>query len=516
MDEKTLEALLEPATYGPGVENVRLIQTHSSWVFLTGEFVYKVKKPVNFGFLDYTTLESRYHFCNEEVKLNRRLAPEIYLGVVPIKNDQGRIALGGRGEVVDYAVKMKEIPQSAIMTELLKRGEIRFDTVARLAGIVADFHRRAETNPEIEKFGSPKTIKFNWDENFEQTEGFRDISLSSEIFNFIQTHVTTFMGEKKPIFQKRIADKKIRRCHGDLHSGNIFITDKIHIFDCIEFNLRFSCSDTTSDVAFLGMDLDFHNRKDLADHFIERYIQASGDSELLTLLDFYKCYRAYVRGKVTSFKLNDPGIGKEEKDEAVRFAKSYFALAQHYAHSLFEKPKLVIVSGLPGVGKTYIAERLAERNNWYHLKTDFIRKKLAGLDIEQHYYDHPTLYSPEMSLKTYQEMMRRAEVYLKAGKSVILDATFNKKKPREETFALAQKLNVKVCYIHFTCPEEIVLQRLEKRSREISASDATKEVYFKMKGNFETFGNKYGPLLIIDTTDDLGKILEKVEELTFS
>jgi len=194
-------------------------------------------------------------------------------------------------------------------------------------------------------------------------------------------------------------------------------------------------------------------------------------------------------------------------------AKSYFGLAHHYARSLFERPKLIIVSGLPGVGKTHIAERLVLKKNWFHLKTDFIRKELAGLDIEEHYYEHPTLYSSVMSLKTYKEMMRRAEIYLRAGKAVILDATFNKRKPRQEAFELAKRLKIKAWYIHFTCPEEVVLQRLEKRSREISASDATQEVYFKIKGNFETFGTTYKPHLVIDTTEDEKKIFEKLDRL---
>ncbi len=511
MDEEILRALLKPKTYGSGVTGVRMVQTHSSWVFLTGEFVYKVKKPVNFGFLDYTTLERRRHFCNEELRLNRLLAPAIYLGVVPIKNDEGRISLGGRGAVIDYAVKMKEIPQSAIMTEVLKRGEVRFATIAELAGIVADFHHRAETNSEIEKYGSIETVQFNWDENFEQTEAFKDITITSDMFAAIKTGINKFIKEHEPMFRKRLNDKKVRRCHGDLHSGNIFITDTIYIFDCIEFNLRFSCSDTTSEIAFLAMDLDFHGRKDLSDHFVEQYIRTSRDHELVSLLDFYKCYRAYVRGKVTSFKLNDPGVKGEEKAEAVRLAKRYVDLASYYSRCLFETPKLIIVSGLPGVGKTYCAERLAQKKNWFHLKTDFIRKELAGLDIEKHYYDRPKLYSPAMSLKTYQEMMRRAERYLRAGKSVLLDATFNKRTPRQEAFELAKRLKIKAWYIHFTCPEEVVLQRLEKRSREISASDATQEVYFKMKGNFETFGNKYKPHAIIDTTEDPEKIFEKLD-----
>ena len=512
MDEEALNALLDPKTYGPNVKEVRLLDTHSSWVFLSGEFAYKIKKPVNFGFLDYTTLERRKFFCEEELKLNKLWAPEIYLGVVAITRDGGEVELDGEGEVIDYAVKMRELPQASIMTERLKRGEIGFATIAQIAKIIADSHSRAETNSEIAKYGSLEVVRFNWDENFEQTECFKNITIPSDVFETIKTNINKFIREKEALFLKRIEDGRIRRCHGDLHSGNIFITDKIYIFDCIEFNLRFSCQDVASDVAFLAMDLDFHDLKDLSDHFIEQYIQKSGDAELLRLLDFYKCYRAYVRGKVACFKLGDPGMGEGEKKEIARVARSYFELAHYYSKSLFEEPKLVIFSGLPGVGKTHIARRLARRCNWAHLMTDFIRKELAGLPIEAHYYGDPKLYSPQMSLKTYEEMLRRAELYLSMGKSCILDATFNKKEPREKAFQLAERLNIKAHYVHFTCPEDEVLRRLQKRSGEVAASDATPEVYFKMKENFDSFE----PHLVIDTTEDLEAILKRLEGLISS
>lgn len=515
MDEEALKALSDPKTYGPNVQEVRLLDTHSSWVFLTGEFAYKIKKPVNFGFLDYTTLERRKFFCEEEIRLNRLWAPEIYLGVVAITRDRGEVRLDGDGEVIEYAVRMRELPQPSIMTELLKRGEVGFSTVAKIAQIIADSHSRAETNSEIAQYGDLKMVKFNWDENFEQTERFKDVTIPSDLFETIKTNVNKFMGRKGALFLKRIRDGKIRRCHGDLHSGNIFITDKIYVFDCIEFNLRFSCQDVASDVAFLAMDLDFHDRKELSDHFIGQYIQKSGDVELLSLLDFYKCYRAYVRGKVTSFKLNAPQREEDEKTEVAQVARSYFELAHDYSNSLFEEPRLIIVSGLPGVGKTHIAKRLAKRWNWFHLTTDVIRKELAGLPIEEHYYGDLKLYSPEMSLKAYKEMLRRAEIYIRAGKGCILDATFNKREPREEAFQLAERLNIKAHYIHFICPEDAVLQRLQKRSGEVSASDATPEVYFKMKENFEPF-EPYKPHLIIDTTEDLEVILKKIETLIFS
>jgi aminoglycoside phosphotransferase family enzyme len=333
-DQKpVVEALLKPDAYPEETGKIELIQTHISYVFLTKNYVYKVKKAVNFGFLDFSTLDKRRFFCEKELELNRRLCPEIYLEVVSI-NNSGNIKVKGIGETVEYALKMKRLPQERIMTVLLKEDKVDKKTIDAIAQIVAQFHSQAQTNSEICEFGSLKIVKTNWDENFAQTTKYINQTIAQTEFEFIQTKIKNFLEKNQSLFESRIADGQIRDCHGDLHSGNIFITDKICIFDAIEFNDRFRYSDVAADVSFLAMDLDFQQRPDLANHFIERYIAYCKDQTLTQLLAFYKCYRAYVRGKVISFKLDDQNITRQEKESLVKEAQAYFKLAAEYAKNL--------------------------------------------------------------------------------------------------------------------------------------------------------------------------------------
>ena len=324
---------MKPEAYDEDPGHIELVQTHISFVFLTQNFVYKVKKAVNLGFLDFTTLEKRRFFCEKELELNRRLCGDMYLEVVPI-NRSNVIKIKGEGETVEYAVKMKRIPQEKMLSSLLEENKVDEKLVGRIAKIIADFHSKAETNKRISEFGSLAIIETNWKENFEQTEEFVGKSISLKDFKQIQERVEDFLKRNTSLFEKRIADGRVRDCHGDIHSGNIFVADRVYIFDAIEFNERFRYSDVASDVAFLAMDLDFKERTDLSNFFIENYVKYSGDRELTKLLPFYKCYRAYVRGKVVSFKLKDPNVSVKEKKAAMKEAKAYFKLASAYAKIL--------------------------------------------------------------------------------------------------------------------------------------------------------------------------------------
>ncbi len=331
--KQIIDALQKPEAYPENPGKIQLIQTHISMVFLTDKYVYKVKKAVNFGFLDFSTLEKRRLFCEKELALNSRLCPEIYLEVVPI-TQSGTLRIGGSGEPVEYALKMKRLPQEKIMTTLLRENQVNRKTVDEIASIVAEFHNLAQTNAAISEFGTLKIVKVNWDENFSQTAKYINQAIPAVDFQFIQTKINTFMEQNQPLFKKRVTEGHIRDCHGDLHSGNIFITDKICVFDAIEFNDRFRYSDVAADVAFLAMDLDFQQKPDLAAYFIERYQTYSKDRQLGQLLPFYKCYRAYVRGKVVSFRLDDPNIKAQEKQAAIYEAQAYFKLAAQYAKKL--------------------------------------------------------------------------------------------------------------------------------------------------------------------------------------
>jgi aminoglycoside phosphotransferase family enzyme len=331
--KQVVEALMKPDAYDEDAGSIELVQTHISFVFLTRNFVYKVKKAVNLGFLDFTTLEKRRFFCEKEMKLNRRLCRGMYLEVVPINKSEA-IKIKGEGETVEYAVKMKRMPQEKMMNKLLEKNKVDDRLVDRIAKIIAEFHSKAETNKRISEFGSLAVIETNWKENFDQTEEHIGKTISTENFKLIRKKVEDFMKRNRSLFKKRITEDRVRDCHGDIHSGNIFVTNGIFIFDAIEFNERFRYSDVAADVAFLAMDLDFRERSVLADFFVDRYIRYSGDQGLTQLLPFYKCYRAYVRGKVTSFKLNDPNISDQEKSTATKEAEAYFKLSSSYAKML--------------------------------------------------------------------------------------------------------------------------------------------------------------------------------------
>ncbi len=326
-------ALMNPESYDESVKEVSMMQTHISWIFLTGRYAYKVKKPVNFGFLDFTSLEKRKFYCEKELELNRRLASYIYLEVVPINQFHGKIKMKGDGKAVEYALKMRELPQESIMLNLLEKDRVDDIIIGKIAKIIADFHSNTEIKT-INQFDSFKMTKFNWDENFIQIKPFIGRTIDRDRFVFVESKIKGFLLGNKTIFEKRNAEGRVKDGHGDLHSGNIFISDKIYIFDAIEFNERFRFGDVANEVAFLSMDLDFHNKGDLSNYFVEKYIEYSKDEELKKLLDFYKCYRAFVRGKVISFKLNEENISNDEKQESIKLAREYFDLAFDYATRL--------------------------------------------------------------------------------------------------------------------------------------------------------------------------------------
>jgi len=333
--EKMLEALQNPAAYPEQTSNVKLVQTHISWVFICDEFVYKLKKPVNFGFLDFSTLEKRKHYCHQEVELNRRLAKDVYLGVSPVVFDGDRYRILDvleDGETVEYAVKMRVIPNEILLKNRFEMGALTKEDIDRTARAIAEFHATAKQSTKIDEFGSLETVRFNTDENFQQTEAYIGSSILPEQFEALKSWTTEFYTHHAEVFQKRISAGRVRDCHGDLHMEHICLTEPITIIDCIEFNERFRYSDTASDIAFLLMDLEYHDGKQFAELLYDSYKKYSGElgSELELIMKYYKIYRAYVRGKVNSFQLNDPNISEAKKEEAKKTARKYFELAYSY------------------------------------------------------------------------------------------------------------------------------------------------------------------------------------------
>jgi hypothetical protein len=319
---------MSKGAYPEPTDRIELVQTHISLVFLTDNYVYKIKKAVNFGFLDFSTMEKRKYYCEREVELNRRLAADIYLAVLPVTVDNGTVAIGGKGRIIEYAVKMRRLPMECVMIRLLRENRLSGEMVERVARRIALFHAEAGGSSQIDKFGSTEIIRNNTDENFAQTQKYVGKSITKSQYDTIRTFTEDHLNNRSDLFQRRIAEGKIKDCHGDLHLEHICITEPIRIFDCIEFNDRFRYSDTAADIAFLAMDLDFHGRRDLSQALMEAYVRFSGDKGVLDMVNFYKVYRAYVRGKVISFRLDSPDLTSQE--ETLRTAQKYFSLAASY------------------------------------------------------------------------------------------------------------------------------------------------------------------------------------------
>lgn len=323
--------LLSPAALPDETEKVSLVQTHISLVFIGDAFVYKVKKPVKFDFLDFSTLDKREYYCHQEVTLNKRLSKDLYLGVLPVTLHAGHYRIGeGGGEVVDFAVRMRKIPEDRLMKSLFSRGRLGRKHLKALAGVLARFHRNAERSPEIDEFGKPEVFKINTDENFEETEKYINVTLPDEYYRTLSQWTDAFFRDNRGLFLERIEEGRIRDCHGDLHMEHVCLTDPLHIFDCIEFNERFRYGDTVADLAFLLMDLEYSGGGELSRQLWQFYAERAGDEKAESLLRFYKVYRAYVRGKVNSFLLDDPQMPRAQREKAAQTAGNYFKLARSY------------------------------------------------------------------------------------------------------------------------------------------------------------------------------------------
>jgi len=466
-----VNGLLQPTAYPEPTTRVRLEQTQMSFVFLTDGYAYKVKKPVDLGYLDYTTLEKRLHFCNKELELNRRLCANAYLGVVKITRRNNSFVIGGEGGAIEYAVKMRRLPAEHMMDSLLEKNGVTDDMIDSLAERIAVFHRQADTNKEISAFGDIETIIQNTEENFSQTDRYIGKTISRWQLERIMEYTRRFIAQNKPLFEERVREGHIRDCHGDLHTAHICFEDGICIYDCIEFNDRFRYGDVAAEVAFLAMDLDHHGHADLSRSFVNKYIGFSGDEGLKKLLPFYKCYRAYIRGKVACFKLDDPYIRPEERRQTRETAAGYFDLACAYIKS---KPSLFITVGLVGSGKSTLAQALAKRMGMTVISSDVTRKRLASVPRSEHRFEEfdSGIYSPDFSRRTYDTMF-----ILDDGGSVVLDASFIKATERQKAAEIAAEAGAQFFTLECNLDEELTRQRLDHRLEEESVSDGRWEIY---------------------------------------
>jgi aminoglycoside phosphotransferase family enzyme/predicted kinase len=505
-------ALNNPEFYPHQVGSIQLEETHISKLFLTGRFVYKVKKPVNLGFLDFSTLEKRHHYCEQEVLLNQRLSQDVYLDVVAITQEPGRYALNGPGERVEYAVKMRQLPREKTMLELLRRGKLSAAMLQELVHVLGYFYEKARTGPEINAMGSPEVIKVNTEEDFTQTQPFVPKILNQGNFSRMHQAVHTFLSDHQKLFQRRIETGRICDCHGDLRLGHIYFVDGIQIIDCIEFNDRFRYGDVASDLAFLSMDLDYHGFSDVGHTLISAYAQAASDPEVFLLLDFYKCYRAHVRCKVECLRQAAGDLSAEKARHAVARAQRYFELAYEYAAS-FSRRTLWVVCGLSGSGKSTIATEMAKRMSVRIVNSDVIRKIFFG-----HKSLQPAvasfgegIYTQVATAQTYERMLLETRRELFSGNSVILDATFGNRRRRELFRCLAEEMCANVIFVECICPVTVLRKRLFKRKGKKSVSDARVQHLEAQRQTFEVLSElEDSTHLQVSTDQPLQQSLEQI------
>lgn len=510
-----ITAMLGPEIYPHAPPVVELVQTHISYVFLAGDEVYKVKKPVRFSFLDFSTLDRRRRVCQEEVRLNRRLAPDVYLGVVAICPCGSGYRLGSEDDVaaVEYAVHMRRLPADRMLDYLLDQGAVSPTMIDQVARRLVRFHRDADAGPEVTANGSPAAVLTVLQDNFANVRRFRDVTIAAADDDAIQSFSINFLRRHDALLRQRQAQRRIRECHGDLHAEHICFGPDPIIFDCVEFSPRFRYCDTASEIAFLAMDLDYHGDPALAAHLVSAYAAYADDPDLPRLVPFYQCYRAYVRGKVDSLKSAEEEVGTTERERARVSAQRHFALA--YRYSWAYSRGLVLVAGLSGTGKSAVAAVLQSRIGFAHINSDVVRKRLAGLDA-----DTPVpaaygagLYSRQHNVRTYEALLAEARDHLAAGRGVILDATFRRRTDRTAARALAAAHGVPFFLVECRCPDDEVRRRLERRQqRGAGPSDADWNVYIEQRRQFEPVGSDESEgHLVLDTTAPLPEATSTVE-----
>ncbi len=483
-----LAALAEPGFYPHPAGKVVHLETHISHVFLAGDYAYKLKKPVNFGFLDFSSLAARIAFCREELTLNRRLAPALYLAVWAVAaapEAPHGLALRPLDEtdparVVEPCLRMARMDGDRMMDGLLARGEVDERQIAALARLLADFYARAGRGPEVAFYGQPEQVRVNVEENFRQTADYQEVSVAPGRWRAIRDYSLGFLARNWRLLKRRAAAGLIVDGHGDLHSGNINLPKGAPplIFDCIEFNQRFRYQDLACDLAFLAMDLDFHGREDLSRRLMAEFVAAGGDPAIGEVLDFYKCYRAVVRAKIHGFTFDDQHTPAARKFTDLDKARAYFRLAARYAGG--EPPYfLVALMGLMGAGKSFLAERLGRALGWPVLASDPTRKRLFGVAPRERREDSwgQGLYGPAQTEATYRELLRGARARLAQGGSVVLDASFAADRWRREALALARETGARPLFVELVAAPEVLAARLNRRAaRGQAVSDGRREL----------------------------------------
>ncbi|WP_324097075.1 AAA family ATPase [Candidatus Binatus sp.] len=489
-----VQAMMRRGFYPDSPAHVELKQTHISYVFIAGDFVYKVKKPVHFPFLNCSMLTQRFLFCCEEVRLNARLSPRVYLGVFAVLKRGDSFVLGPgvtaeHPEAVEYAVKMRRLPEDRMLDVLLAAGQVDSDTIRAIAARIAEFHASAPSNRGW-TYGSAAAVWRSVIEDIAQDEVFVGHTLRQFQFATIDAFCRAFITAHWRVLNDRALAGRVREGHGDLRAEHICLlgTEKkeIDVIDCVEFSERLRYGDVASEIAFLAMDLDRLGAPLLADQLVEDYAEITGDEELAVFVPFYKCYRASVRGKVESLRSLEREVGDAERERARQLASSYFALAWRYARGA--APALIVLCGLSGSGKSTVARMLQHRKGFRAINSDRVRKRLASVSPHEHVRTDygANIYSDKFTKITYDAMLAEAEKLLNEGCGAILDATFKTSADRQLALALAARRRVPVLFIEcVVSPDEAIRRLTERASAEREVSDATPKVYERQRAEFE-------------------------------
>ncbi len=520
-----IDALSRPDAYPHPVGSVEVIHTHASVVFLAGDHVYKIKKPVDLGFLDYSTLLRRLHMCRAEVDLNARLASGVYYGVVPITISSGAhgtagLRVGAPGPAVEYAVHMRRLPDASRLGEMLARGALTRIHLERLAAKLAEFHRRARRGPEISAFGRFDVVAGNCRENFEQLEPRVASILDPAVFERVRRATELELEAHRGLVERRVAMDVPRDTHGDLRLEHVYFLsdreppDDLVIVDCIEFNDRFRFADPVADIAFLIMDLRAHGARDLADHFADAYFRQTGDEAGRALLPLYVAYRSVVRAKVRAMQAFAPEVPPDTRASLLERARNHLLLALAELEQPAARPCMLLVCGLPGTGKSTIARALAAAEGFEWVRSDVVRKELAGLDARASGRTEVDggIYTPAWNDATYDACLRRAREHIEQGRRVIVDASFREDARREVFVRAGERLGVPVRILHFTAPPAVVRERLARRVDD--ASDADWDVYVHAASVWEPFGPITRPRRDeVSTVGSVPSVLKNVREV---
>jgi len=483
-----IKQLLHRSCFDHDVDSIELIETHISWVILTGGYAYKIKKPVDFGFLDFSSLDKRKRYCEQEVKLNRRLAPMIYLDVVPITETKAGLTMGDGGDVIEYAVRMKQFPQSAQLDNMLQDGRLSPEHMDAIALMLAGFHRSIAIADDATDFGTPAAAYGPVEENFEQVRQHLDTDDYEQRLDKLAGQVAEQFASLRDVIEQRKQDGYVRQCHGDMHLRNMLWldTDDFHgpvAFDCIEFNDNLSWIDVISELAFLVMDLQSRNEYGLANRLLNRYLEATGDYAGLQLLSFYQCYRAMVRAKVSVLRLEQENnqqennqqqesdqqdVDVQERRQVLAEFESYLALAESYSRQT--KPTLILMHGLSASGKSRVSQQLIDELSVIRIRSDVERKRIHEVSTQDHSHDDidQGLYSPQASAMTYTRLLDLSESVLLSGMSVVVDAAFLKYDQRLPFEQLAQRLSLPLLILDVSASHDELRRRIVARKGDVS------------------------------------------------